>query len=45
MNPAASTSRAWLPFFVEFVKFASGFAFIVMVALIALRFASVAAGA
>ena len=36
------TERRALPFFIEFVKFAAGFAVITMFALIALHFASAA---
>jgi hypothetical protein len=45
MNPGNNrqdTERRMLPFFVEFVKFASGFAAIIAVALFTLHFASAA---
>lgn len=34
----------WLPFFIEFVKFSAGFAGLIALGLIALRFASATAG-
>lgn len=44
MNDRKNNTRRALPFFVEFVKFASGFAAIIAVALLSLHVASAAMG-
>lgn len=41
-TPSGTTMRRMLPFVVEFVKFVTGFAVIVAIALLALHFASAA---
>lgn len=41
-SPSEGRTTRMLPFFVEFVKFSAGFAVIIAVALITLRFASAA---
>ena len=41
-NSTREAERRMLPFFIEFVKFASGFAFIIAAALLTLHVASAA---